>query len=249
MKRVEVIPISGIPEVGKGADLSKLISKAVRKCKLSLNEGDVVVVKQKVVSKSEGRVVRLADVVPGTKARRLAARERKDPKLMELILREAVRVVRAGHGVIVTETRQGLVCANSGVDQSNVGRGLVALLPLDPDSSARKIREGLEDISGVELAVVVTDTFGRPWRYGQTDVAIGCSGIAPLSRYAGKKDRFGYRLRVTEPSVVDEIAGAAELVAGKLDRIPAAIVRGVRYQREEAGLRSIIIPPENDLFR
>lgn len=248
MGAIEVMPIPGIPEVREGADLAKLILEALSR-RLKLRDGDVVVVKQKVVSKAEGRVVRLSDVVPGRRAAALARRHGKDPRLVELMLRESVRVVRAGHGVIITETRHGFVCANSGIDQSNVGDGLVALLPVDPDGSARKIRKGLESKTKKKIAVVVTDTFGRPWRLGQTDVAIGCSGIEPLVPYAGKKDRFGYELRVTEPSVVDEVAGAAELAVGKLAGIPAAVVRGTEYVRGDSGIRSVIMPRGRDLFR
>lgn len=249
MNRIEVIPLLAIPEVTEGADLGRLILESLRSHALALRDGDVVVVKQKVVSKAEGRLVRLSEVVPSKEAKTLAKREDKDPRLVELILRESVRVVRAGHGVIITETKNGFVCANSGVDQSNVGRGFAALLPVDPDLSARRLRKRLEKASRRKLAVVVTDTFGRPWRRGQTDVAIGCSGIVPLLPYAGKKDKFGYELRVTEPAIVDEIAGAAELAIGKLKGIPAALVRGVEYIRGEVGLRSIIMSPDRDLFR
>jgi len=249
LNRIEVIPLPGIPEVSKGDDLAALILDAVSRSSLSLSDGDVVVVKQKVVSKAEGRVVRLGTVVPGRRAKSLAKRQGKDPRLVELMLRESVRVVRAGHGVIITETKQGFVCANSGIDQSNVGRGTVALLPADPDRSAHKLRRELENRSGKVLAVVVTDTFGRPWRLGQTDVAIGCSGVLPLIDYAGRRDKFGYELRVTEPSVVDEIAGAAELAIGKLNGIPAAIVRGIEYVRGEEGVKGMLMPPERDLFR
>ena len=249
MSKIEVIPLTGIPEVRKGGDLTALIIKSIERSALTLRNRDVVVVKQKVVSKAEGRLVKLDEIIPGKRARALAKREGKDPRLVELMLRESVRVVRAGHGVIITQTRHGFVCANAGVDQSNVGRGYAALLPKDPDLSARRIRAELERVSKKELAVVVTDTFGRPWRMGQTDVAIGCSGVVPLVHYAGKKDRFGYELRVTEPSVVDEIAGAAELAIGKLKGIPAAVVRGVEYSRGEAGVRSMIMPAERDLFR
>jgi coenzyme F420-0:L-glutamate ligase/coenzyme F420-1:gamma-L-glutamate ligase len=154
-----------------------------------------------------------------------------------------------GHGVIITETRQGLVCANSGVDRSNVGRGQAALLPADPDLSARRIRRGLEARTRRRLAVVVTDTFGRPWRKGQTDVAIGCSGIEPLLSYRGRRDAFGYELRVTEPAVVDEVAGAAELAVGKLGRIPVAIVRGMEYNRGRGGVRTLVMERSRDLFR
>ncbi len=249
MNRIEVFPVLGIPEVREGSDLGALIFEAMRKGRQSLKDGDVVVVKQKAVSKAEGRTVRLADVVPSPRASRLARRVGKDERLVELILREATRVVRSGHGVIITQTKHGFVCANSGVDRSNVGVGFAALLPVDPDGSARGIRETLESKSGVRVAVVVTDTFGRPWRRGQTDVAIGCSGIVPLVSYAGKKDSFGYPLRVTEPAVVDEIAGAAELAAGKLEGIPVAVVRGVRYTRGEVGMKSVILPRARDLFR
>ena len=249
LNRIEVIPLPGIPEVSKGDDVAALILDAVSRSSLALNDGDVVVVKQKVVSKAEGRVVRLGTVVPGRRAKSLAKRQGKDPRLVELMLRESVRVVRAGHGVIITETKQGFVCANSGIDQSNVGRGTVALLPADPDRSAHKLRRELENRSGKVLAVVVTDTFGRPWRLGQTDVAIGCSGVLPLIDYAGRRDKFGYELRVTEPSVVDEIAGAAELAIGKLNGIPAAIVRGIEYVRGEEGVKGMLMPPERDLFR
>ena len=249
MSRIEVFPVPGVPEIKKGSDLGEVIFESLSKVGLRLEDGDVVVVKQKAVSKSEGRVVRLSTVVPSPRARRLAKKEGKNERLVELILREAVRVVRTGHGVIITETRHGFVCANSGVDQSNVGKGLAVLLPVDPDRSARRIRESIEARSGAGVAVVVTDTFGRPWRRGQTDVAIGCSGIVPLVSYAGRTDSHGYALRVTEPAVVDEVAGAAELATGKLDGIPAAIVRGVRFTRGEAGVKSMIMPRSRDLFR
>ncbi|MDG6916298.1 MAG: coenzyme F420-0:L-glutamate ligase [Nitrososphaerota archaeon] len=249
MSVMEVFPVRGLPEVKPGDDIGRLILAALRRGRLRLKDGDVVVVKQKVVSKAEGRLVRLADVVPGPRAERLAKSQMKDPRLVALILREAVRVVRAAHGVIITETRHGFVCANSGIDQSNVGKGVAALLPLDPDRSARGVRAALERSTGARLAVVVTDTFGRPWRVGQTDVAIGCSGIEPLIRYAGKTDRFGYKLRVTQPAVVDEIAGAAELVLGKLSGIPVAVVRGASYSRGESGAKQLVMPRERDLFR
>ena len=232
-----------------GDDLAMLIFDSLRKGRIAINDGDILVVKQKIVSKSEGRLVNLADVNPGRKASALAKKHGKDPKLVELVLRESVRVVRAGHGVIITETKHGFVCANSGVDQSNVGRGFAALLPLDPDRSARGLRRRLEGLSSKRLAVIVTDTFGRPWRRGQTDVAIGCSGINPLVSYAGKKDAFGYELRVTEPAIVDEIAGAAELTIGKLTNIPAALVRGVEFVTGERGVKSLVMPRERDLFR
>ncbi len=249
MKKLEVFPLAGVPEVEEGADLAGLLLRAAKRSGVTFRGRDVVVVKQKIVSKAEGRLVRLGDVRPGPAALKLAASQRKDPSLVELILREAKRVVRAENGIIITETRHGFVCANSGVDRSNVREGYAVLLPVDPDGSARRIRRKLEAATGRRLAVIVTDTFGRPWRKGQTDVAIGCSGIAPLYSYRGRTDTFGYELRVTEPAVIDELAGAAELVTGKLTGIPAAVVRGAVYDTGEVGAHKIVIERERDLFR
>ena len=236
----------------EGSDLPGLVVTALGRSGIELKEGDIIVVKQKVISKVEGQVVSLKDVVPGRRANRLARMERKDPRLMELVLRESVRVVRRGHGVVITETKHGFVCANSGVDQSNVGMGSASLLPADSDLSARRLRRSLEALTGRRVAVVITDTFGRPWRRGQTDVAIGSSGIDPLYSFRGRTDRFGYSLKVTEPAVVDEVAGAAELAMGKLDRVPVAVIRGVKYAKEKSrgeGVRSLIMKRERDLFR
>jgi coenzyme F420-0:L-glutamate ligase/coenzyme F420-1:gamma-L-glutamate ligase len=249
LRKLEVIGIGGFPEVQKGDDIAGLLHSALRDSGLELQDGDVVVIKQKIVSKAEGRLVKLDSVRPSAKALKLAGEQGKDPALVELVLGEAVRVVRAGHGVIITETKSGLVCANSGIDMSNVKPGYAALLPSDPDASSRKIRRALTRLLGKNVAVIITDTFGRPWRRGQTDIAIGCSGIEPLYSYRGKQDKFGYELRVTEPAVVDEIAGAAELVIGKLNGIPAALIRGVQYNSGEAGIRSIRLEAEKDLFR
>ena len=249
MSRLQVFPLLGIPEVEPGADLVALILRSLGRSAVRFADKDVLVVKQKVVSKSEGRLVNLDYVKPEELALRLGQEQGKDPRLVEVVLGEAVRLVRVGHGVIITETRHGFICANSGVDKSNVRDGYVALLPLDPDRSARSIRRGIERRTGKKVAVVITDTFGRPWRKGQTDVAIGCSGIKPLLSYKGKTDTFGYSLKVTEPAVADEVASAAELVIGKLSRIPAAVVRGVKYERGEAGARELIIDRDLDLFR
>lgn len=249
MGRLQVFPLLGIPEVEPGADLVGLILGSLRSSGVRFADKDVLVVKQKVVSKAEGRLVNLDYVKPGELAARLGREEGKDPRLVEVVLGEAVRLVRVGHGVIITETRHGFVCANSGVDKSNVRDGYVALLPVDPDRSARSIRRAIEKRTGKKIAVVVTDTFGRPWRRGQTDVAIGCSGIRPLLSYKGKTDSYGYSLKVTEPAVADEVASAAELVIGKLSGIPAAILRGVKYERGEGGAKELLIAQENDLFR
>ncbi len=249
MGKVEVFPLKGLPEIGKGSDVAGLVIAALGRSGIRLKDRDIVVVTHKIVSKAEGQVVGLSEVVPGRRAKGLAKAEGKDPRLMELVLRESTRVVRSGHGVVITETKHGFVCANSGVDQSNMGKGFASLLPADSDLSARRIRRILEDRTGRHLAVVVTDTFGRPWRRGQTDVAIGCSGIDPLVSFRGKVDKFGYALKVTEPAVVDEVAAAAELVMGKLDRVPVAVVRGVRYAEGESGVKSLIMQRERDLFR
>jgi len=249
LNRLQILPVSGIPEVEPGADLIDLTLTGLRRSRLKLADDDIVVVKQKVVSKAEGRLVNLDYVVPGEVALRLAREQGKDSRLVEVVLGEAVRIVRVGHGVIITETAHGFVCANSGVDKSNVRDGYVALLPLDPDKSARSLRRGLERRTRKRLAVIVTDTFGRPWRKGQTDVAIGCSGIRPLLSYKGRTDKYGYSLKVTEPALVDEIASAAELVLGKLSFTPVAVVRGAGYQRGEEGVGSLVIEKEMDLFR
>lgn len=246
---VSIFPVEGIGRVKPGDDLAKLIEAALRANGPAVSDGDIVVVTQKVVSKSEGRLVRLAEVKPGKRARSIAKELNKDPRVVELVLRESKRIVRKGQGIIITETRHGFVCANSGIDMSNVEEGLVALLPLDPDASARRLRKALERSTGRMLAVIITDTFGRPWRIGQTDVAIGCSGIAPTETLSGKLDPYGYELRVTQPAVADEVAGAAELVMTKLSMVPVAIVRGVAYTRNDSGAKSIVLDGRLDLFR
>jgi len=246
---IQVAPIGGIKRVEPGDDLGRIISGALRKVGLELEGGDIVVVTQKIVSKSEGRLVKLDEVKPTKNALTLAAELEKDPRVVELVLRESKRVVRKGHGVLITETKHGFVCANSGIDMSNVKSGYVTLLPLDPDASARRLRDKLEKATSTRLAVIVTDTFGRPWREGQIDVAIGCSGIAPTQTLAGKMDPYGYVLKVTQPAVVDEVAAAAELVMKKLALVPVAIVRGVEYKRAESGVRSLVRKRSMDLFR
>lgn len=246
---VLISPVGGIKRVEPGDDLGGIIAEALRRKKFELEDDDIVVVTQKIVSKSEGRLAKIDEVRPTREAADLAAELGKDPRVVELVLRESRRVVRKGHGVLITETRQGFVCANSGIDVSNVKAGYAALLPLDPDASARRIRKSLEKATTKRLAVIVTDTFGRPWREGQTDMAIGCSGIAPTEKLAGKKDPFGYVLRVTQPAIVDEVAGAAELVMKKRSLVPVAIVRGVEYRKGESGVRSLVRKRSLDLFR
>ena len=246
---IQVAPVKGIRRIKQGDDIAEIIRAALEKGRFGLRDNDIIVVTQKVVSKSEGRLVRLERVKPTDPALSLARELGKDPKIIELVLRESKRVVRKGHGVLVTETHHGFVCANSGVDTSNVEKGYAALLPEDPDDSARRIRKRLEKSTGKKLAVIISDTFGRPWREGQTDMAIGSSGIAPLDMLVGKKDPYGYVLRVAAPAVVDEVAAAAELVMGKLSMVPVALVRGVRYKRSDSGVRSMVRDSSLDLFR
>jgi coenzyme F420-0:L-glutamate ligase / coenzyme F420-1:gamma-L-glutamate ligase len=244
-----VAPLKGIKRIKQGDDLSEMTLAALRRNHLELRDSDIVVVTQKAVSKSEGRLVKLDEVEPKEEATSLAAELGKDPRMVELVLRESKRVVRKGHGVLITETHHGFVCANSGIDTSNVESGYVTLLPVDPDRSARTIRKSLEKSSGKKVAVIITDTFGRPWREGQTDMAIGSSGIAALDDLVGKRDPYGYVLKVTAPAVVDEVAAAAELVMSKLSMVPVALVRGVKYRRSDSGLSPIIRESSLDLFR
>jgi coenzyme F420-0:L-glutamate ligase/coenzyme F420-1:gamma-L-glutamate ligase len=246
---VQVVPLGGIPRVKPGDDLVHLIMDSLGGSGIALQDSDVVVITQKVVSKSEGRIVRIEDVRPGKKAMLLAEELHKDPRTVQVILRESRRIVRKGHGVLITETKHGFVCANAGIDQSNVEEGYVTLLPEDPDLSARRIRKRLEAATGKKLAVVITDTFGRPWRDGQVDVAIGCSGLTPLEDLVGTTDPYGHRLRVTQPAIVDEIASASELVMRKHLLTPAAVIRGVVYRRGYKGVKSIVRDRRADLFR
>jgi coenzyme F420-0:L-glutamate ligase/coenzyme F420-1:gamma-L-glutamate ligase len=234
--------------VRPGDGLAGLIVDAARNGP-GIRAGDVVVVTQKIVSKAEGRVVPLDAVDPSPEALRLAAETEKDPRLVELILRESVRIVRQRGPVLITETRHGFVCANAGIDASNVGSGCVSLLPEDPDRSAQEIRQGIQEATGAEVAVIISDTFGRPWREGHTNVAVGLSGMLPFADYVGQVDPYGYELRVSTLAVADELAAAAELVMGKLDAVPVAIVRGYPYPRGDGSARQIVRPPERDLFR
>jgi coenzyme F420-0:L-glutamate ligase/coenzyme F420-1:gamma-L-glutamate ligase len=246
---VQVIPVKGMPRVKTGDRLTQQIIESLEKSGVTLQDSDVVVVTQKIVSKAEGRIVRVEDVRPGRKAKELARKLRKDPRTVQIVLHESKRIVRRGHGVLITETHHGFICANAGIDQSNVEEGYITLLPVDPDASARKIRRQLERRTGRKLAVVITDTFGRPWREGQIDVAIGCSGIRSLEDLVGTTDPYGHLLRVTQPAIVDEIASAAELVMRKHSLTPVSVVRGVHFRRSDLGVRRMIRPWRYDLFR
>jgi coenzyme F420-0:L-glutamate ligase/coenzyme F420-1:gamma-L-glutamate ligase len=246
---IEIVPVVGIGDVTPGADLSQALLSALNAQALDLRESDVVVVTQKIVSKAEGCIVELDSVTPSALARTWAERWDKDARVVELALRESKRIVRMERGVLIAETRHGFVCANAGVDCSNVGSGRATLLPPDPDASADRLRAALEAASGVRLGVVITDTFGRAWREGQTNVAIGVSGIQPLRNFEGVVDPTGYQLRVTLLATADEIAGAAELIMGKLDRVPVAVVRGVPDVVGDGTAQQLIRPAANDLFR
>jgi coenzyme F420-0:L-glutamate ligase / coenzyme F420-1:gamma-L-glutamate ligase len=231
-----------LPEIQQGDDLAALIADAVE-----LEDGDVVVIAQKVVSKSEGRVVYLDEVEPSERAREIAGDE--DARRIEVILREAARVVRVRPPLVIAETRHGFICASAGVDSSNAPEpGMLVLLPEDPDASAHHIRERLRELTSREVAVLVSDSFGRPWRQGTTDVALGAAGLQVLLDLRGRRDRAGYELHYTMIAVADEIAGAAELAMGKTDGVPAAIVRGLDVAGDGRA-RDLVIPEERDLFR
>lgn len=247
---VRIIGIEGLPEVRAGDDLAGLIVQAMRQQGLAAESGDVLVVTQKVVSKAEGRVVALDSVTPSALALQFAEMYEKDARQVEIVLRETRRIVRMERGVMICETHHGFVCANAGVDASNVAKsGEVCLLPVDPDASARRIRDAVWEVFGVDAGVIISDTFGRPWREGHVNFAIGLAGIEPLVDYAGQVDPAGYELRVTQMAVVDELAAAAELVHGKLARVPVAVIRGVQFEPGDASINQMIRPAERDLFR
>ena len=247
--RYEVIGVQGIGEVRRGDDIAALIVEAAGRQSTPVLAGDLLVIGQKIVSKAEGRVVKLGDVKPSPIAIAMAPALGKEPPLVEVILRESRRVVRMAQGVIITETHHGWVCANAGVDQSNVDADTVALLPEDSDRSARAVRDRVRALTGLDVLVIITDTFGRPWREGLTNIAIGVAGFAPLRSYLGERDPAGRPLQATILALADELAGAAEPVMGKLDRIPAAIVRGLAWTASEEGSKPLLRDPARDLFR
>jgi coenzyme F420-0:L-glutamate ligase/coenzyme F420-1:gamma-L-glutamate ligase len=238
-----VFPVEGIPELREGDDLAGLIAERVE-----LEDDDVLVVAQKAISKVEGRVVRLDDVEPSARALEIAGAE-GDPRRIEWILREAKRVVRVRAPLVICETKHGFICASAGVDQSNTPEpGTIVLLPLDPDGSAGALRTALRERTGRDVGVIVSDSFGRPWRQGTTDVAIGAAGVEVMRDLSGEHDPIGYELKATVITVADEIAGAAQLVSGKLDRNPVTVVRGL-HVRGNGRATEIPVPPERDLFR
>ncbi len=247
-REIRLVAMEGIPIVEPGDDLAALHQQAASRCGISLRDG-VLTVCQKIVSKAEGRIVPLAEVKPSPKARTIAREDGKDPRQVELVLREARRIVRRGHGVLIAETHHGFVCANAGVDLSNApGPEVAVLLPEDPDASARRLREGLIALGAGPLAVIVTDTFGRPWREGLVDVAIGCSGIAPIEDLRGTPDLMGRELAVTTAATADQLAAAAGLLMRKSSGVPSVWIEGVPLEGD-GPLRDMLRDPEMDLFR
>jgi coenzyme F420-0:L-glutamate ligase / coenzyme F420-1:gamma-L-glutamate ligase len=239
---VNVLPVTGLPEIREGDDLAAMTAERVE-----LEDGDVLVVAQKVVSKAEGRVVRLEEIEPSERALELANDD--DPRRTEAILREAAEIVRIRPPLLIVQTRHGFTCASAGVDASNAPEpGMLVLLPLDPDASAAQIRDRVRELTGKTVGVIVSDSFGRPWRMGTTDVAIGSAGIRVLDDLRGTKDRIGYELRSTQIAIADELAGAAQLVMGKADGIPVAVIRGLDVAGDGAAVE-LVMPPERDLFR
>lgn len=247
---LRIIPVRVVENIVPDDDLSVIILAAVKQNNLEILDGDVLVVAHKIVSKAEGRIVNLAYVKPSQKARKMAKEHNKDPRIMELILKESAQILRAKNGVVVSETKHGLVCANAGVDQSNVQGKAALLLPVDPDRSARLLMESIRKKAGKEIAVVITDTFGRPFREGQTNVAIGIAGIHPIKSYVGSQDMYGRTLKVSEIAIADELAAAAELVMGKSEGVPVAIVRGYKFEKAaKSSAKSLQRSRRRDLFR
>lgn len=231
-------------------DLNAMILAAISRSQIEIQNDDILVVTHKIVSKAEGRVIDLASIKPSTKAIRMAEEHDKDPRVMELILNESTQILRAKNGIIISETKHGFVCANAGVDQSNVEGDTAVLLPVAPDESASRLQDAVKKKVGKEIAVVITDTFGRTFRNGQTNVAIGIAGINPIKSYIGTYDMYGRKLRVTEIAVADEIASAAELVMGKAEGTPVAIVRGYNFEKASiSSVKSLLRAKERDLFR
>ncbi len=247
--QIHIHGVPGIGEIVPGDDLGERIVRAVNGSGLRIGAEDVFVVSQKIVSKAEGRIVRLDTIEPSPLARRWATEHHKDPRIVEVILRESRRIVRMDRGILIAETHHGFICANAGVDASNAAPGTVTLLPEDPDRSAASLKGQLEEAFGARLAVIISDTFGRPWREGLVNVALGVAGLAPLLDLRGQTDGFGRPLQVTIIAVADELAAAAELVKGKTDCVPVAIVQGFRVAGTEGSGRDLLRPADQDLFR
>ncbi|HXZ79114.1 MAG TPA: coenzyme F420-0:L-glutamate ligase [Terriglobales bacterium] len=250
MPEIRAIPLEGVGEVRPGVDISELVLQATRKKRQKLQPGDILIITHKVVSKAEGQIIPLSSVKPSPATQRWAKKFKLDARVVQLGLNESRRIVRRRNGITIAETRHGFVCANAGVDASNVDGGQSAvLLPRDPDGSARQIHRRIKSRVGFSVPVILTDSFGRPWREGLTEVAIGVAGMKPLRDYRGQRDAHGYRLRVTVDAIADELACMAGLACGKLSRAPACIIRGYPYQRGRGSGRDLIRPAKRDLFR
>src|SRR5947209_13215 len=253
-QELRIIPITGIGDIAVGADLGSIIHEAIRHQQLTLQQGDILVVTQKIVSKAEGRLVNLDEVEPSAFARIVAQQSKKDAQHLEVVLRESKRIVRMDHNVLISETPHGFICANAGVDESNVdGARTLTLLPLDPDRSARGMRARLQQLADegadFDLALIISDTWGRPWREGQVNMAIGVAGMEAIIDYRGQSDPYGYEMHASMIAVADELAAAAELVMGKIDRVPAALIRGYRYLPGEGSGKTLLRNPATDMFR
>ena len=252
MKIIEIIAIENLPMIQEGDDLAELFVDAAWKQNTPIAEKDIIVVTHKIVSKAEGDLVNLDDISPSEQAKEVAAKTGKDPALVELVLRDTMEIVRLGPNSIITEVNGGIVCANAGIDKSNIeGERNVVLLPRNPDASAHSIRQTIKELTGADVAVIISDTYGRPLRMGEVNVAIGVAGIKPTNDRRGEKDLFGYVLKVKQTAVADEVAAAAELVIGQANEgIPVAIIRGYTYNSgEKASAKELTRPKESDLFR
>jgi coenzyme F420-0:L-glutamate ligase/coenzyme F420-1:gamma-L-glutamate ligase len=252
---LRIIPITGIREILKGTDLGALIYDALQNQNLALQQGDILVITQKIISKAEGRTVRLDKIEPSEFARMVAEQGNKDPRHIEVVLRESKRIVRMDHGILISETQHGFICANAGVDESNIdGADQLALLPVDSDKSAQLLRTRLQQLlikenATIDIAVIISDTWGRPWRNGQVNMAIGLAGMEALTDYRGQLDPYGYELRASIIAIADELASAAELVMGKVDHVPVALIRGYSYTPAEGTARTLIRDSATDMFR
>jgi coenzyme F420-0:L-glutamate ligase / coenzyme F420-1:gamma-L-glutamate ligase len=250
MKRLELLGLDGLGEIRAGDSIGVLICDCCARQQISIQDNDILVVAQKIVSKAEGQLRSLAGVTPSARAFELGRELSKDPELVEFILGESRRIVRSGGRALIVETHHGFVCANAGVDQSNVGLQQITLLPKDPDRSASELRRTIYQRTGKRVAVILSDSFGRPWRLGTVDVAIGVAGMAPIKDERGVHDRYGYELKAAVAAVADELAAAAELVMGKRDNVPVVLVRGYDVQiKEDGSARELLRPEAEDLFR
>ena len=249
--KIEIIPILIRDDIKKGDDIADLIIKSIKDKNESLQENDVVIITHKIISKAEGRTTDLRNIVPSEESKKISSNTGKDPRLVELIISQSNEIVKIERDIIITETKHGFVCANAGIDTSNVGKlsDHVILLPDDPDESARNIRKDINAKTGVNVGIIISDTFGRPFRKGQVNIAIGVAGIDPIKSYIGKRDMYGKILRVTEIAIADEITSAAELVMGKSSRVPVSIVRGYDFSFNDSSISKVTRSKKDDLFR